>query len=119
MKISVAIVEDDKNYNNALKKIIDFQEDMFCSAQFFNGKNAKNELENLAPDVILMDIQLQDMLGISIIEELKKSMPNSQFIMCTSFEDDEKIFSWRNDRNHFCRRSFYVDRSSYFTLNLF
>ncbi len=93
MKISVAIVEDDKNYNNALKKIIDFQEDMFCSAQFFNGKNAKNELENLAPDVILMDIQLQDMLGISIIEELKKSMPNSQFIMCTSFEDDEKIFS--------------------------
>lgn len=93
MKISVAIVEDDKNYNNALKKIIDFQEDMFCSAQFFNGRDAKNELQDLAPNVVLMDIQLQDMLGITVIEDLKDSMPNSQFIMCTSFEDDEKIFS--------------------------
>lgn len=93
MKISVAIVEDDKNYNNALKKIIDFQDDMFCSAQFFTGKEAKNSLPDLAPNVVLMDIQLQDMLGITIIEDLKESMPNSQFIMCTSFEDDEKIFS--------------------------
>ena len=93
MKISVAIVEDDKNYNNALKKIIDFQDDMFCSAQYFNGKDAKIELQDLAPNVVLMDIQLQDMLGIAIIEDLKDSMPNSQFIMCTSFEDDEKIFS--------------------------
>lgn len=93
MKISVVIVEDDKNYNNALKKIIDFQEDMFCSAQFFNGKDAKNSLTDLSPDVVLMDIQLQDMLGIDVIEKLKSAMPNSQFIMCTSFEDDEKIFS--------------------------
>ena len=93
MKISVAIVEDDENYNNTLKKIIDFQEDMFCAAQFFNGTDAKNELQNLAPDVILMDIQLQDMLGITIINDFKTHLPNSQFIMCTSFEDDEKIFS--------------------------
>jgi len=93
MKISVVIVEDDVNYNNALKKIIDFQKDMFCEAQFFNGKEARRELKNLSPDVILMDIQLQDRSGISIIEDLKNSMPNSQFIMCTSFEDDEKIFS--------------------------
>lgn len=93
MKISVAIVEDDKNYNNALKKIIDFQNDMVCVAQFFNGKDARNSLKELSPNVVLMDIQLQDMLGIAIIDELKSCIPNSQFIMCTSFEDDEKIFS--------------------------
>ena len=93
MKISVVVVEDDVNYNNTLKKVIDFQNDMVCEAQFFCGKEARMELQNLSPDVILMDIQLQDCSGIKIIEELKDSMPNSQFIMCTSFEDDEKIFS--------------------------
>lgn len=93
MKISVAIVEDDNNYNNALKKIIDFQQDMFCSAQYFNGKDAQADLAEMAPDVVLMDIQLQDLSGIDIIAALKQSMPTSQFIMCTSFEDDEKIFS--------------------------
>ncbi len=92
MSISIAIVEDEKNYNNALKKVIDYQKDMKVVAQFFDGKDALQNLSDFSPDVVMMDIQLQDMLGIEIIEKLKKELPNTQFIMCTSFEDDEKIF---------------------------
>ncbi len=93
MKIRVAIVEDDKNYNQALKNIIDFQEDMECVAQFFNGKNALQKLEDIEPDVVLMDIQLQDLSGIDIVFKLTELMPGTTFVMCTSFENDEKIFS--------------------------
>jgi len=93
MKIRVAIVEDDKNYNQALKNIIDFQEDMECVAQFFNGKNALQKLEDIEPDVVLMDIQLQDLSGIDIVFKLTELMPGTSFVMCTSFENDEKIFS--------------------------
>ncbi|KFF11654.1 LuxR family transcriptional regulator [Chryseobacterium soli] len=93
MSISIAIVEDEKNYNHALKKVIDYQNDMKVAAQFFNGNDALQNLPDLVPDVVMMDIQLPDMLGIDIIEKVKKDMPNTQFIMCTSFEDDEKIFS--------------------------
>ena len=93
MKIRVAIVEDDKNYNQALKNIIDFQENMDCIAQFYNGKNALQKLEALEPDVVLMDINLQDLSGIDIVFELREIMPGTHFIMCTSFENDEKIFS--------------------------
>lgn len=93
MKITVAIVEDDKNYNQALKKIIDFQEDMECIAQFYNGKTALKDLEALAPDVVLMDIQLQDASGIDLVFELTEVMPTTTFVMCTSFENDEKIFA--------------------------
>jgi NarL family two-component system response regulator LiaR len=93
MKIRVAIVEDDKNYSQALKNIIDFQEDMECVAQFFNGKNALQKLEAIEPDVVLMDIQLQDLSGIDIVFKLTELMPGTTFVMCTSFENDEKIFS--------------------------
>jgi DNA-binding NarL/FixJ family response regulator len=93
MSISIAIVEDEKNYNNALKKVINYQQDMHVTAQFFNGKEALNNLPGISPDVVMMDIQLQDMLGIEIIEKLRKEMAKTQFIMCTSFEDDEKIFN--------------------------
>ena len=93
MKIRVAIVEDDKNYNQALKNIIDFQEDMECVAQFFNDKNALQKLEAIEPDVVLMDIQLQDLSGIDIVFKLTELMPGTTFVMCTSFENDEKIFS--------------------------
>ncbi|MBP1166053.1 DNA-binding NarL/FixJ family response regulator [Chryseobacterium sp. PvR013] len=93
MSISIAIVEDEKNYNNALKKVIDYQKDMKVIAQFFDGNDAMMNLPDISPDVVMMDIQLQDMLGIEIIEKLRKEMPNTQFIMCTSFDDDEKIFN--------------------------
>ncbi|WP_347218216.1 response regulator transcription factor [Chryseobacterium sp.] len=93
MSISIAIVEDEKNYNNALKKVINYQQDMKVVAQFFDGNDALKNLPDISPDVVMMDIQLQDMLGIEIIEKLKKEMPETQFIMCTSFEDDEKIFN--------------------------
>jgi len=93
MSISIAIVEDEKNYNNTLKKIINYQEDMRVVAQFFDGSEALQKLPDLLPDVVMMDIQLPDMLGIEIIEKLKKEMQETQFIMCTSFEDDEKVFN--------------------------
>ncbi|KMQ63557.1 LuxR family transcriptional regulator [Chryseobacterium sp. BLS98] len=93
MSISIAIVEDEKNYNNALKKVINYQDDMKVAAQFFDGNEALKNLPDISPDVVMMDIQLQDMLGIEIIEKLRKEMPATQFIMCTSFEDDEKIFN--------------------------
>lgn len=66
---------------------------MRVAAQFFDGNDALKNLPAIAPDVVMMDIQLQDMLGIEIIEKLRKDMPKTQFIMCTSFEDDEKIFN--------------------------
>lgn len=93
MSISIAIVEDEKNYNNALKKVINYQDDMKVVGQFFDGNTALKNLSDISPDVVMMDIQLQDMLGIEIIEKLRKDIPNTQFIMCTSFEDDEKIFN--------------------------
>lgn len=93
MSISIAIVEDEKNYNNALKKIINYQQDMKVVAQFFDGNDALKSLPDISPNVVMMDIQLQDMLGIEIIEKLKKEMPETHFIMCTSFDDDEKIFN--------------------------
>ena len=93
MSISIAIVEDEKNYNNALKKVIDYQNDMKVIAQFFDGNTALKKLSHISPDVVMMDIQLQDMLGIDIIGKLKKDMPTTQFIMCTSFEDEEMIFN--------------------------
>jgi len=92
MKIRVAIVEDEKTYSNALKKIINFQDDLTCIVQFFNGKDAIENLEIYHPEIVLMDIQLQDMLGTDVVKKVKPTMPDSKFIMCTTYEDEELIF---------------------------
>ncbi|MGL6038200.1 MAG: response regulator [Soonwooa sp.] len=92
MKIQVAIVEDDKNYNNTLKKVINYNNQMSCVGQYFSGKAASDNLVELAPDVVLMDLQLYDSWGTDIIRVLKSQLPKTQFIICTNHEDDDKVF---------------------------
>lgn len=92
MKIRIAIVEDEKTYSNALKKIINYQDDLTCIAQFFNGKDAIENLEIYHPEIVLMDIQLQDMLGTEVVKEVKPQLPDAKFIMCTTYEDEEMIY---------------------------
>ncbi len=93
MKISVVIVEDDKNYNNTLKRLIDYQPDLECTGQFFNGKSALENIPVLQPDVVIMDIHLHDFSGQEVIAKLKQNLPFTNFIMCTNFEDEENIFA--------------------------
>ncbi|WP_312765979.1 response regulator transcription factor [Epilithonimonas sp.] len=92
MKITVAIVEDEKTYSNALKKIINHQDDLICVAQFFNGKEAKENLEQYHPHVVLMDVQLQDMFGTDVVKFASSFLPETKFIMCTTYEDEDTIY---------------------------
>lgn len=90
--ITIAIVEDDKHYNNALKKIIGFDRELLCVGQFFNGREALSGLVKLHPQILLMDIKLPDKTGVELVVELKPQMEETKFLMCTSFEDDKHIF---------------------------
>ena len=92
MSISVAIVEDEKHYNNALEKIIDYDADLHCIGQFYSGKAALVSLQEIHPDVVLMDIKLPDMSGIEVIAQILDTLPDTRFMMCTSFEDDLHIY---------------------------
>jgi two-component system, NarL family, response regulator LiaR len=92
MKLRIGIVEDEKNYSNTLKKVIDNESDMYCSIQFFNGKDALAQIDNHFIDVFLMDIQLPDMSGIDLVKKFSRKYPETKFIMCTTFEDEGLIY---------------------------
>lgn len=44
------------------------------------------------PDIVLMDINMGKMSGIEAVRQLKQKCPSIRFMMCTVYEDDEKIF---------------------------
>ncbi len=93
MEIRIAIVEDEKSHNNTLFKVVDFQMDMCAVAQFFDGFSALRMLPLIKPDVVLMDIHLPDRSGIEVVKALKGNLETTQFLMCTSHEEDELIFN--------------------------
>ncbi len=93
MNNSVAIVEDNNDIRQALEQIIESSKDFILAGSCTTGEEALIRLPELNPKVVLMDIGLGDgMNGIEVVKELKTSNPEILFMMCTIYEEDEKIF---------------------------
>ncbi len=90
--ISVAIVEDDKFYNNTLKRVLDMHMAFSCVAQLFSGAEALSQLPVLRPDIVLMDLNLKDYSGSDVIKQLNALLPGTTFVVITSFQEEEKVF---------------------------
>lgn len=92
-EISVCIVDDNRELRNALEEIITMSEGYKCAATFGTAEEAITQLQALKPDVVLMDINLgSDETGIDVVRTLKPRIPSTNFMMCTVYEENEKIF---------------------------
>jgi DNA-binding NarL/FixJ family response regulator len=95
--ISVCIVDDNNELRAALEEIISMSDGYRCSGTMSTAVEAIRKLPLLKPDVVLMDINLGGgETGIDCVRELKPSMPTTNFMMCTVYEEDEKIFEALN-----------------------
>jgi DNA-binding NarL/FixJ family response regulator len=91
-RVRVGLVEDDPRIRQGLAVLIGASPGFECIGDFPNGEEALAALPTLAPDVVLMDINLPGMSGIECIRQLKKRLPTTQLVMLTVFEDHERIF---------------------------
>jgi DNA-binding NarL/FixJ family response regulator len=93
MNETVAIVEDNNDIRHALEQIIETSEVYTLAGSCTNGEEALVKLPIINPKVVLMDIGLGDGInGIEVVRELKETNPQILFMMCTIYEEDEKIF---------------------------
>jgi DNA-binding NarL/FixJ family response regulator len=93
METTVCIVDDNKDIRMALEQIIDMSEGYKLLAALENAEDALRTLPVLKPEVVLMDINLgEGESGIDCVRKLKADYPEMLFMMCTVYEDDEKIF---------------------------
>jgi DNA-binding NarL/FixJ family response regulator len=92
-EIKVCIVDDNPDLRSALEEIIGMAEGYTCIGTMSTGREALQKLPLLQPDVVLMDINLGgDENGIDCVRELKPQIPRTNFMMCTVYEENEKIF---------------------------
>jgi len=91
--ISVCIVDDNNELRSALQEIVSMSEGYICIGTMSTAGEALKKLPQVKPDVVLMDINLGSAeSGIDCVRELKPKMPDTNFMMCTVYEEDEKIF---------------------------
>ena len=93
MPIKVAIIEDDAWIRENLADRVRQNQGFDCAGAYRTGEEAIAQLPALAPDVILMDINLPKMNGIECVRQLKTLVPSAQVLMLTVYEDSDKIFN--------------------------
>jgi len=96
MKIPIGIV-DDKSQNRLLfSERLSSSDDITVILTATNGKDFLDQMKALdfdkRPSVILMDIEMPEMDGITSVQAGKLLYPELHFLMLTVFDDDDKIF---------------------------
>jgi DNA-binding NarL/FixJ family response regulator len=91
--IAVSIVEDDAQARKILAGWINRASGFRLAGEWGDAESALPLLPQKKPDVVLMDINLPGMSGVEAVRKLKTSLPQTQFVMLTVYEDADHIYN--------------------------
>lgn len=89
--IKVMIVDDQEIVREGLKMILSMYKEVSVIGEVPNGRVLLEQLEVMNPDVILMDIRMPVMDGITAAQLVKERHPEIKVIILTTFDEDEYI----------------------------
>ncbi|AEN90674.1 MULTISPECIES: response regulator [Priestia] len=90
--INVLLVDDHEMVRIGVGAYLSAQPDIHVIAEAANGQQAVELGLQLRPDIILMDLVMEEMDGIEATKQLIKQWPEAKVIIVTSFLDDEKVY---------------------------
>lgn len=90
--ITVLIVDDHQLVREGVRTFLQKQSDITVVGEAASGQDGLRLADELAPDVVLMDLVMPGMDGVETTRQLKQISPSSQVIVLTSFDDDQHIF---------------------------
>lgn len=90
--IRVLFVDDHEMVRIGVTTYLRTQKDIEVVGEADNGKKGVELALKLRPDIILMDIVMDQMDGIEATREIIKQWPAAKVLMVTSFVDDDKVY---------------------------
>lgn len=87
----LVVVDDDQIVAISLKTILEADEEIDVVACGNDGEDAIMLYEREKPDILLMDIQMKKVSGLSAAEEIMKKDSDAKILLLTTFSDDEYI----------------------------
>ncbi len=96
-QIKILIAEDQELVRKSLEIILKNQADIEVLGSVKNGREAIGFVRKTKPDIILMDIRMPVMDGVTCTKIIKEHYPEIKIIILTTFDDDEYIFAALRD----------------------
>ncbi len=90
--IRVVLCDDHALFRQGVKKLLELEKDIKIVGEASNGVEMLDMLKKTSTDVILMDIGMPDMDGVTATYKVKKILPRVDIIILTVYEDEPHIF---------------------------
>lgn len=90
--IKVLLVDDHEMVRLGVSSYLSIQDDIEVIGEAENGRVGYEKALELRPDVILMDLVMDEMDGIESTKLILNDWPEAKIIIVTSFIDDEKVY---------------------------
>jgi DNA-binding NarL/FixJ family response regulator len=89
----VLLVDDHELIRNGLSGVFELEDDMRIAGVAGTVSEALSAYDELAPDVVVSDLQLQDGTGLDIVRAIRKRSNDTGFVVLTMHAGDEQIFA--------------------------
>jgi DNA-binding NarL/FixJ family response regulator len=90
--IRVLLVDDDALMRAGLASILSSDAAVDVVGEAADGRDAVERVDALRPDVVLMDVRMPEVDGITATRDVVAASPDTRVVILTTFEDDEYIF---------------------------
>jgi len=94
--VHVLLVDDDDLMRAGLRSVLSSDETIEVVGEAGDGRAAIEQAHELRPDVVLMDVRMPNLDGISATREVLAARPEAKVIILTTFEEDDYIFGALN-----------------------
>lgn len=89
--IRLMLVDDHVLVREGMRRLLELEEDIQVVAGAMNGQEALQALRSLHPDVVLMDINMPSVDGITVTRQIVEEFPSVAVIMLTVFRQQQHI----------------------------
>ena len=90
-KHKTIIVEDHQLFRDGLKAMLTRRGDIDIIGEAEDGIKALKAIRKLQPDMVLLDLSMPKMSGISVLKEIKRESPNIRILLLTIHESDQHV----------------------------
>src|SRR3954470_339425 len=90
--IRVLIVDDHALFRRGLIQVLQFEDGIEVVGEAEDGEDAVTKSEELAPDVLLMDVRMPRVSGIEATRRLAETMPTMKILMLTVSDEEDDLY---------------------------
>jgi DNA-binding response OmpR family regulator len=90
---NILIVDDEKNIRALFRD--ELEDEGYRTRTAHSGREALQEIQQEVPDLVILDIRMEDMTGIEVLEQIRRTHEHLPVIMCTAvrgLKDDFTIW---------------------------